>query len=363
MKTLKHCSLHFVFLTFLLCSSLASGQNASQAGNKKPRSLDDYQPRTLGEITAMKPDARDLRDKQDRLLVTADTLPSRVLVTYTGKRRLIPQFKKEAIRQWARLYAGSIEHYTKPYQSEMLFNESGVGYWLAVHENSRLSKKELKQGQALNLYLIRLGAAIVGDKYDWTLLVEDFREAGTSQPAEIKFREMRLRKPPLAELYFDLVLRNTRAEARWFLLPSNLGPETQPLITKGGVDTVEVFAPQGQGRVILGHFLGTGGFQALLLPAHARVRLRMFPISYWGEVPDHLQVEIVTAKRLMIGGEPAVAWFKSNPMSSTKADIAESVLSQTRMLSSRHTLDRKEVGTVIEDESRFKLEVSLKGKE
>ena len=312
----------------------------------------------------MKPDAKDLRDKQERLLVTADILPSRVLVTYTGKTRLIPQFKKEAIRQWARLYAGSIEHYTTPYQSEMLVIESGVRYWVAVQENSRLSKKDLKKGQALNLYLIRVGAAIVGDKYDWTLLVEDYREAETSQPAaQIKFREVRLRKPPLAELYFDVVLRNPRAEARWFLLPSNLGPGTPSLVTKGGVDGVEVFGSQGQGRVILGHFLGTGGFQALLLPAHARIRLRMFPISYWGDVPEHLQVEVVTAKRLTIGGEPAAAWFKLNPKCSAKADIAESALSQTRMLSSRHTTDRKEVGTVIEEESRFKLAVLLKGNE
>jgi len=89
---------------------------------------------------------------------------------------------------------------------------------------------------------------------------------------------MRLRKPPLAELYFDIVLHNDRAEPRWFLLPGNFGPGTSPLGTRGGVDTVEVFAPHGSGRVIVGHFLGTGGFQALLLPAHAQIRLRMFPV-------------------------------------------------------------------------------------
>src|SRR6266498_1985052 len=211
MKTLKHCSIHFLSLTFLLCGSLASGQDASQAGPKKPRTLEDYQPRTLKEIAAMKPAPNSLRDKQDRLVVTADDLPSRVRVTYTGSTRLIPEFKKEAIRQWARLYAGSIEHYTGPYQSEMLFMEAGVGYWLAVQQNSRLSKKEIRKGEALNLYLIRVGAAIVGDKYDWTLLVENFREAETSRPAaEIRFREMRPRKPPLAELYFDVTLRNDR---------------------------------------------------------------------------------------------------------------------------------------------------------
>jgi len=182
-------------------------------------------------------------------------------------------------------------------------------------------------------------------------------------PAEIKFREMHMRKPPLVELYFDIVLRNNRAEPRWFLLPSNLGPGTSALLTKGGVDGLEVFGPRGKGRVVIGHFLGTGGFYALLLPARAEVHLRMFPISYWGDLPDQLQVEVVTAKRLMIGGESATAWFGLNPTSSARADIPESVLSQNRMLRSRHTPDRKEVVTLIEKEIRLKLEVSLKRNE
>ncbi len=267
-----------LFLTFLLSNALAFGQDASQAGTKRPRTLDDYQPRTLKEIVAMKPDPKDLRDKQGRLVVTADDLLSRVRVTYTGSTRLIPQFKKESIRQWARLYAGSIEHYTEPYQSEMLFTENGVGYWLAVQKNSRLAaKKQFKKSEALYLYLMRVGASIVGDKYDWTLLVENVREAETSRPAaEIKFREMHFRKPPLVELIFDVVLRNDRTEPRWFLLPSNLNPEKTGIPTKGGVDTLEVSEPRGNGRVIIGHFLGTGGFQALLLPTHAHPRRNPF---------------------------------------------------------------------------------------
>jgi len=190
--------------------------------------------------------------------------------------------------------------------------------------------------------------------------IAEVKVIGARAPAEIKFLGMHLRKPPLAELNFDVVLRNDHTEPRWFLLPSNLGPGTSALLTKGGVDTVEVFAPRGSGRVIVGHFLGTGGFYVLLLPARAQVRLRMFPISYWGDVPDHLQVVVVTAKRLTIGGEPAADWFKVNPRCSTTADVAESVLSQARMRSSRHTPDGKEVAARSEEENRFKLDVLLK---
>jgi hypothetical protein len=358
---MKTRSPHLVlFLTFSLSSALAYGQGVIQAGNKTPRTLDDYQPRTLKEIVAMKPDPKDLRDKEDRLVVTADDLPSTVRVTYTGSTRSIPQFKKEAIRQWARLYAGSVEHYTEPYQSEMLFIEDGVGYWLDVQKNSRLAAKELAKGETLNLYLVRVGAAI-GDKYDWTLLVEDFREPETSRPAaEIKFRKMHFRKPPLVELIFDVVLRNDRNQPRWFLLPSNLYPEKTGIPTRGGVDTLEVLAPRGKGRVIIGHFLGTGGFQALLLPAHAEIHLRALPISYWGDVPDSLRVEVIVAKRLMIAGEAARTWFQVNPMCSTKADISETISGQTAMPPSRHTRDNKEVTPLIDEDLRLELLVPLK---
>ena len=181
--------------------------------------------------------------------------------------------------------------------------------------------------------------------------------------AEMTFREMRLRKPPLAELYFDIVLRNDRTGPRWFLLPSNLSPTPASVGTNGGVDGIEVFAPHGKGRVILGHFLGTGGFHALLLPAHAEVHLRTLPISYWGDLPDHLDVEIVMARRLTVGDEKAGAWFKVNPMCSAQADIVENVLSQTRMVRSRHTPDNKEVAAVIDEDRRLKLQVAIERKD
>jgi hypothetical protein len=364
LKPLNHCSLGLVFFSFLLFGSLAFAQDIGQAGPKKPRTPDEYQPRTLKDIVAMKPDSKDLRDKQDRLVVTADILPSAVHVTYTGSTRSIPPFKKEAIRQWARLYAGSMEHYTQPYQKEMLFIEGGKRYWLAVQMHSALAKRERSKGEALKLYLIRVGAAVVGDKFDWTLLVEDFREEEPARPAaEIKFCEMRFGVPPLAYLSFDVVLRNDRRSPRWFLLPSNLGPGHSPVGEKGGVDTLEVFAPRGKGRVIIGRFLGTGGFHALLLPPGAGIRLRHFPISYWGELPANLKIEIVIAWRLKIGGETAQSWFGRNPTSSRTADISEEAESPMRLSHTRHTPDKKEAATVIEAGRRFQVQVSLDQKE
>jgi hypothetical protein len=184
--------------------------------------------------------------------------------------------------------------------------------------------------------------------------------AQSRPPVEIQFHEMHPRTPPLVELVFDVVLRNDRAQARWFLIPSNLGPKKSGIPSSGGVDALEVLAPAGKGRVVLGHFLGTGGFQALLLPAHAEIHLRALPISYWGDVPDDLGVEIIVAKGLTIDGVPAQKWFQVDPMCSTSADITEAISGRTRMLHSRHTTDNKEVATVIDEDRRLTLPVSLK---
>ena len=159
------------FLLLTLISVTVFGQETGQ-GNKKPRTSEDYQVRTLKEIFAMQPDADDLRDKQDRLLVTRDILPSKVTVQYSGSSRSISTEKKEIIRQWAMRYAGSIEHYTEPYQTEVMFEENGVSYWLPVQKNSELGKGKFKKGESVTLHLIRMGASISGEQYDWVFLVE-----------------------------------------------------------------------------------------------------------------------------------------------------------------------------------------------
>jgi hypothetical protein len=65
--------------------------------------------------------------------------------------------------------------------------------------------------------------------------------------AEMKFREMRFRKPPLVELYFDLLLRNDRVQPRWFLLPSKLNPESTKFAGKGGVDGLKFLRRTAKG--------------------------------------------------------------------------------------------------------------------
>ena len=176
---------------------------------------------------------------------------------------------------------------------------------------------------------------------------------------QIKFRNMRYGRPKLVYLSFDFTLHNDQKSPRWFLLPSNLGSGHAAIGEKGGVDTLEVFSPRGKGRVVVGRFLGTGGFNALLLPPGANVRLRLFPISYWGDPPDNLEMEIVIAKGLTIGGDEAETWFGNSPLSSVKADIVEDAENPMRMRTSKRTKDNREVVPVIEEGQRLRVQVSL----
>lgn len=166
-----------LLLALLLGGNLAFGQDPAGPGPKRARTPDDYKPRTLREVAAEGSGANSLGNKEESMIVHADILPSRVRVTYTGSTRPLPRSKKEVLGQWARLYAGFPEGYTRPYVTEMLFKEDGAEYWLAVRKESlRHFKRELKKGEAVSLYLIRVGAAKVPGGWESMLLVESFQK-------------------------------------------------------------------------------------------------------------------------------------------------------------------------------------------
>jgi len=169
-----------LYLALVLNGGLAYGQGSLGAKPKKARTPDDYKPRTLKEIAAEAPDAESRRDKQDRMIVHGDILPSRVRVTYKSGARPLPPIKQEVLRQWAWLYAGVPEHYTAPYETEMLFTEDGMEHWLAVNKKLLPQFEEgLKEGEAIDLYVIRLGGVRTEGKWELVLLVETFARPKT----------------------------------------------------------------------------------------------------------------------------------------------------------------------------------------
>jgi hypothetical protein len=173
---MKYRSLFLALLMVLMVwVRLTNGQEGP--GVKKPRTPADYEARTLKDLAMKASDTNSRSDMADTRIVYAEILPTRVRVSYTGSTRLLPQLKKDVLYQWARLYAGSMESYTTPYETEMLFKENGVRYWVAVKKDSLpLLKKKLKRNEALDLFLIRLGAARTADRWEPLMLVENFQK-------------------------------------------------------------------------------------------------------------------------------------------------------------------------------------------
>lgn len=188
-------------------------------------------------------------------------------------------------------------------------------------------------------------------------------EAAVTGPAvEITFAGRTPGKPPLVTLLFDVTLRNAESAPRWFVLPLSLpkdaGVEAE---SDAGVAGVEVFEASGNGRAVLGKFLGTAGFQVVLVAPKAEVKLQRVGISYWQASPRKdlasLPIEVVIAKELTVGGEPAAAWFGTvDPLSGARVSADASA---AKRAGSRMTEDRGEVPVVISEDRRVSLEVGV----
>ena len=168
---------------FLLLLSLTATMLAYGQGPKKPRTEEDYHPRTLRELSALQPpafaQALKERDNQDlAVIVHGELLPSRVKVVYEGTTRPLIQMKKDVILSWSNQFAGAPEFYTRPYQTEMLFTENGENYWLAVRtESVPKFEEELKKGEAVELFLIKMGNFRIertDDKLEPVILIEKY---------------------------------------------------------------------------------------------------------------------------------------------------------------------------------------------
>jgi len=173
---MKRQCFHLVVVALSLGAILTYGQGSLGPTPKKARTPDDYKPRSMKEVSAKVFEETVLTGENETVIVRGDILPSRVRLTYRGRSRLLPQAKKDVLYRWAQLYAGSPEHYTEPYETELLFREGKTDYWIAVRKQRMAQfEKEVKKRKTVDLYLIRLGWAGSGNEWESLLLMEDFK--------------------------------------------------------------------------------------------------------------------------------------------------------------------------------------------
>jgi hypothetical protein len=145
-----------------------------------------YQPRTLDQI--IKNHAAKVLDNPDiemsfpdgsTAVLTRDSFPSRVKVTYTGRSRSISPKRKELIKDWVTTIFGleRRDEFLKLFDTEFLFTESLVEYWLPI-QNPLIQhlEKELKKGDKVTLYVSWVGARKESGKVDWVFFVNEFEK-------------------------------------------------------------------------------------------------------------------------------------------------------------------------------------------
>jgi len=178
------------------------------------------------------------------------------------------------------------------------------------------------------------------------------------QSVELVYVESKPQKPPLKRLFFNVTLRNQRTEPRWFLLPSVVHPKDKML--KGGIDGVEVYTLQGGARVIAGRFLGTGGFQAVLLPPSAEVKLTKMPVDCWYPTLKEcaVPIEVVIARQLTLGGEPAESWLGDKPMSDARGEAS---FEGAKRAGGKHAPGNKEVPAALTETNKVHLSLVISG--
>jgi hypothetical protein len=141
---------------------------------------DDFKRRTMTEIIKINNDdsVEDFKrlNSQNALIVRNNFLPSVIRLTYTSDVRPVGQARLKFIEMWVAVIAKQKDLH-KLYQREFLFKEGADEYWMPVQEPvTKYFDKELKNGDLVDLYVVRPGGVKTGDQVDWVFLVEEFQK-------------------------------------------------------------------------------------------------------------------------------------------------------------------------------------------
>lgn len=207
----------------------------------------------------------------------------------------------------------------------------------------------MKPALVLGALLALTGCAHAAGKAETTTMAKPAVEA--------KYAGVVANKPPSATLQLDVILRNAEKTPRWFVFPSTL--PVREAAADAGVIGVEAFDASDNGHLVIGKFLGSAAFQAVLLPAGGEVSISRLGIQTWEgpTIKGPVAFEVLIAKEITVGGEPAAAWFSTTvPASDARAS---GDASKAKHAPSRKTEDRSEVKVVFDEERRIPLEIAV----
>lgn len=138
------------------------------------KGFERYQWRTLKEIIQDHSEGDAL--KRSDIILTGDTFPSRVKLTYTGQQRALSSERKRHVEMVKESFKIDPKVIAK-YETEMLFMEGKDEYWLLVQkELFPFFEKEIQKGETVVIYAEWVGANKFAGKWDWIFFVHEFQK-------------------------------------------------------------------------------------------------------------------------------------------------------------------------------------------
>jgi hypothetical protein len=147
---------------------------------------------------------------------------------------------------------------------------------------------------------------------------------------EMRYCGLKVARPPLKYMSFDIKLHNSADKPQWFLFPASLYDKPVAERKGAGINGMDLLTdPQKQVMVV--DFWGTmklqpdgaGGFRGLFLPAGATVSVHNFRISFWGEPSSPLAIKVVLADEIKFMRNPIERTIGKKLLSANKADVKE----------------------------------------
>jgi hypothetical protein len=164
--------------TILVLALLALLPIACHSQQEHQDHWDQYQHWTLQSIidahqgAAAELDADSSGDK--KALLTAESFPSKVTLTYLGKSRPLEGKRQILVKYWAKMM-GRPDDTSDIFGTEFLFREGDRELWVAV-QKPLLDPlpKEVAIGRQLTAYVMWMGAIKVDDHWEWVFAMNEF---------------------------------------------------------------------------------------------------------------------------------------------------------------------------------------------
>jgi hypothetical protein len=126
--------------------------------------------------------------------------------------------------------------------------------------------------------------------------------------------------PSALWLLFDVELKNGDDRPRWFILPAHVRvdePDAPPFSVFGA----DVWRLNARVSLPYVRFIGSEGFQAVLLPASAAVRIHHVPVVWFGPAPaGTVTIRCAIVDDIEIEGESATVWLGADVTAPAAAD-------------------------------------------